>query len=153
MNSCLVSTNIFHEAYEHCRHKKKLVDSLKKINILDYKNKTFEEIIIEIYSIFEGVKHVGPLTKYDITSAICRYYNINIDKVYIIGGGPNKSIKLLNIKTQIHKINNKIKLKFVEINDVLKAFDTNQYELDETIRNTKNGDKVETYLCNWQKTK
>ena len=78
---------------------------------------------------------------------------INIDKVYIIGNGPKKALKKLNIITKTHKINDKIRLNFVELIDVINAFDINNYELDENIRNTKNGDIMETYICNWQKTK
>ena len=93
------------------------------------------------------------LAIYDITSAICRYYNINIDKVYIIGNGPKRAVKLLNIKIKKHKINDKINLNFVDTMDVINAFDIFNYELNENIRNSKNGDIFETYICNWQKTK
>jgi len=153
MKSCNRSTNIFQEAIDHCRWKKVLYSVLNKINIVDYENKTFEEIIFEIYTICDNVKGVGMLTIYDITSAICRYYTINIDKVYIIGNGPKRALKKLNIITKTHKINDKIRLKFIELIDVINAFDINNYELDENIRNTKNGDIMETYMCNWQKTK
>jgi hypothetical protein len=37
--------------------------------------------------------------------------------------------------------------------DVINAFDINNYELNENIRNSKNGDMLETYICNWQKIK
>ncbi len=151
MNSCNCSENIFQEAISHCRWKKTLYSVLKKINIVDYENKTFEEIISEIYNFCDDVKGVGMLTIYDITSAICRYYKINIYKVYIIGSGPKRALKFLNLKTKTHKINDNIKLNFVEINDVINAFDINNYVLDESIRNTKNGDILETYICIWQK--
>lgn len=155
MKTCnfLTISSIFEEAIKHCRWKKVLHSILKQINISEYKNKKFEEIIIEIYNICIGVKGLGMLAIYDITSAICRYYKINIDKVYIIGNGPKRAIKLLNIKTKKHKINDKIEIKFVNIIDVINAFDINYYNLDENIRNNKNGDIFETYICNWQKTK
>lgn len=153
MKYCNSSMNIFQEAINHCRWKKALYSILKKINIIDYENKTFEEIIIEIYNICDNVKGVGLLTIYDITSAICRYYKINIDKVYIIGNGPKRAVNLLNIKIKKHKINDKIKLNFVDIIDVINAFDINNYVLNEYIINSKNGDILETYICNWQKNK
>ena len=109
--------------------------------------------MFEIYDICENIKGLGILTIYDITSAICRYYKIIIDKVYIIGNGPKRAVKLLNIKIKKHKINNKMNLHFVEIIDVINAFNINNYVLDENIRNSKNGDMFETYICNWQKTK
>jgi hypothetical protein len=144
------STNIFQEAIDHCRWKKVLHSVIKKINIVEYENKTFEEIIFEIHNICDNVKGVGMLSIYDITSAICRCNNINIDKVYIIGNGPKRAVKILNIKTKKHEIH-KIKLNFVHINDIINAFDIKNYLLDENIRNTKNGDVLETYICNWQK--
>jgi len=152
MKTCNHSTNIYQEAIDHCRWKKVLHLILKEINILDYKNKTFEEIICKIYDICHNVQGIGMLTMYDITSAICRYYNININKVYIIGNGPKRAVKLLNMITKTHKINDKIKINFVDITDVINAFDINCYELNENIRNNNNGDILETYICNWQKT-
>lgn len=153
MKSCNNSTNIFQEAINHCRWKKALLSILKKINIVIYENKTFEEIIFEIYNICDNVKGVGILTIYEITSAICRYYKINIEKVYIIGNGPKRAVKLLNIKIKKHKITDKINLNFVDILDIINAFDINNYVLNENIRNSKNGDILETYICKWQKTK
>lgn len=153
MKSCNHSTNIFQEAIDHCRWKKALHSILTKINIDNYINKTFEEIIFEIYNICDNVKGVGMLTIYDITSAICTYYKINIDKVYIIGNGPKRAVNSLNMKIKKHKINDKIILNFVDIIDVINAFDVNNYILNENIRNSKNGDILETYICNWQKTK
>lgn len=153
MKTCNKSTNIFQEAIDHCRWKKVLHSVLKKINVSDYNNKTFEEIIFEVYNICKDVKGLGMLTIYDISSAICRFYKININKVYIIGNGPKRAVKLLNIKTKTHKINDNIKIKYVSISEIINAFDTNYYELDENIRNNKNGDILETYICNWQKTK
>ena len=153
MKTCNRSINIFQEAIDHCRWKKALYSVLNKINIVDYENKTFEEIIFDIYNICNNVKGVGMLAIYDITSAICRYYTINICKVYLIGSGPKRAVEILNIKKNIHKINDKIRLHFVEPIDVINAFDINNYELDENIRNTKNGDILETYICNWQKSK
>lgn len=154
MKTCNTSNNIFQEAINHCRWKAVLYSVLKKINISEYNNNnTFEEIILQIYIICNNVKGIGLLTIYDITAAICRYYKINIDKVYIIGNGPKRAIKLLNIKTKIYKINDNIKLRYVDIYDIINAFDLNSYDLDINIRNNKNGDILETYICNWQKTK
>lgn len=154
MKSCNKSTeNIFEEAINHCRWKKSLQTIICRINMADYKNKTFEQILLEIDNICCGVKGVGKLSTYDITSAICRYHGINIDKVYIIGNGPKRAVKLLNIKVKKQKVNNKINLNYVEIIDVINAFDANNCGINENIRYTKNGDILETYICNWQKTK
>jgi hypothetical protein len=134
--------NIFQEAIDHCRWKKVLKLVLNDIDITKYANKTFEEIIIEIYNICEKVSGIGMLSVYDITSAICKYYETNIDKVYIIGNGPKRAVKLLKLKTKRHKIDERIRLNFIEISEVINALN-----LDCT-----NGDILETYICNWQKT-
>jgi hypothetical protein len=151
MNTCY-STAPFQEAINHCRWKKVLYAVLKDINILHYKNKTFDEIMIKIYSICKTIKGIGMLTMYDITSAICRYYQIRIDRVYIVGKGPKRAVTLLNMKTKRHTIDNTVCIHYVDIHDVIHAFDSKSYEVDETIRNNKNGDVLETYLCHWQKT-
>lgn len=153
MASCGMSKHVFQEAIDHCRWKGVLRNVLNNIIITDYKNKNFEEIMTDVYNICHNVSGIGMLTIYDITSSICRKYNVNIDKVYIIGNGPKRAIELLNIKTNTHKINDKIKLKFVYVDHVIDAFHSNGFELDENIRNCKNGDVLETYICNWQKTK
>jgi len=92
------------------------------------------------------------LTIYDITSAICRYNKINIEKIYIIGKGPKRAICLLDVKAKSQKIEN-ITLKYVEIPEILKAFQEKNYEINLQIKNSNNGDDFESYICNWQKDK
>ncbi len=54
-NKCAVKTeNIFQEAINHCRWKKKLYPILDKINISNYKNKSFNDIFKEIYNMTEN---------------------------------------------------------------------------------------------------
>jgi len=142
---------MFEEAYSHIRWKCAMTEALDKINIMDYQYYTFEEIISNIYDIVKPIKGLGMLSLYDITSAICRLYNKNIEKVYIVGGGPKRAIKILGIIPKKHKIN-KITLSYVDIDDIISAFDIKSFKLDELIRNTANGDIVETYICNWQKS-
>lgn len=113
-----------------------LRNTLKIIDIEKYKDKNFDEIYVEIYNICKEINGLGKLVIYDITEAICRYHNINIDKVYIIGSGPNRAIKLCN----------KLKIKYVTIDDVI-----NELSKRNIILNEKNGDVLESYLCNWQK--
>ena len=153
MSATCADVNIFQEAISHCRWKKVLHNILKDINISVFKNKTFEEIMTSIYNTCKDVMGIGMLAIYDITAAICRHYNINIDKVYIVGNGPKRAINLLNIKTKTRKINDKIIIKYVDINDIINAFDANSFELNEQLRNSKNGDILESYICNWQKTR
>ena len=145
--------NIFEEAINHCRWKKVLHNVLKEINIVSYKNKTFDEIITDIYRICNPINGLGMLTIYDIASCICNFYNVNVYQVYIVGKGPKRAIKLLKLKTKTQIINDTIKIKYVDITDVINALDVNNVVIPQYIRNTKNGDQLETFICNWQKTK
>ena len=145
--------NIFQDAINHCRHPTKLYPIIKDITnrIEEYKNKNYEQIICMIYDICKNINQIGPLMVYDISAGLCRYYRIPIDKVYIIGGGPRKAIKLLNINKKLHKINNEIKYHYVTIDELVRAFDNSKYKLDKIMRNNRNGDDWESFICNWQK--
>ena len=132
---------LFYEAYDHCRWKTTLQDFLVPLDIIIYSGKTFEEIFTAIHLLCRSIRGLGMLVVYDITAALCRYYHVFIDKVYIIGGGPKRAVKLRNLKTHIHKFNN-IRLVFVEIVDVNNAFNLQ----------IRDGDALETFLCKWQKT-
>ena len=142
---------------DHCRWKKQLDTVLLRPelhdNLLqDYSGKSFEEILLTVYNICEKVKGVGLLTIYDIVAAICRYNNIPIERVYIIGKGPVRAARLLNIKPKTHKID-KIALKYIEISEIIEAFDKQKYEIDTQVKQSNSGDEFETYICNWQKDK
>ena len=142
---------------DHCRWKRQLDTVLLRPelhdNILqDYSGRSFEEILLTVYNICEKVKGVGLLTIYDIVAAICRYNNINIERVYIIGRGPVRAARLLNIKPKTQKIQ-KVSLKYIEISEIIEAFDKQKYEIDTQIKQSNRGDEFETYICNWQKDK
>ena len=144
------SFSIFQEALDHCRWKKYLEDFLREIEleekIGEYESKSFEEIMTSVYNLFEKKRGLGMLVIYDIVAAICRYHNIVIDKVYIVGNGPKRAVKALKLKTKVYKIGD-IKLNFVELSSVIHAFRLLGMEVD-----VVGGDAMETYLCNWQKT-
>ena len=141
------TTNIFQEAINHCRWKTVLRGLLENIQINDYKNKTFEEIIINIHTICSKINGIGMLTIYDITSAICRNYCITIDRVYIVGSGPKRAIQILHIKPNTHKISKNITLKYISISSIINIFGS---QIDKNIQN--DGDAIESFICNWQKT-
>ena len=156
--SCGSKRSIFQEAIDHCRWKSVLRNNvltqneLQEHNLHQFAGKRFDEIILCVYNICDKVKGIGMLTIYDITSAICRYNKIIIDKIYIIGKGPKRVISLLNIKAKTQKIEG-VTLKYVEIPEILKAFYEKNYEINSQIKNSNNGDEFETYICNWQKNK
>ena len=159
MMSCSIISkkDLFKEAKDHCRWKTVLNNVLLKSefqekNLYKFKNKSFNKILSIVYNICNIVKGIGILTIYDITSGICRFNNINIKKIYIIGEGPKRAIKLLNIKPKSKKIG-KINLKYVEIWEILKEFKEKNYGINLDIKRSKNGDDFETFLCEWQKKK
>ena len=152
-NKCAIKTeNIFQEAIGHCRWKKNLYPVLEKINISNYKNKSFNDIFIEIYNMTENVTGVGLLSTYDIVAAICRYHNIKIDNVFIIGGGPKRAVKLLGVSLNKYIMPNGIKLNYADIVDIKNSFKKNKYKLDKHMKYSRDGDEFESYLCNWQKS-
>jgi hypothetical protein len=144
---------MFQEAIDHCRWKKSLHPVLEKIDVDAYKGKTFEDCIIGIHCMFDMVKGVGLLAIYDVVAAICKFHKIHIARVYIIGNGPKRAIELLQLRAQVkkHYIGDNITIKYVEIQDIVNAFDVNQFVLDENMRVNTCGDTLETYICNWQK--
>jgi hypothetical protein len=149
---------IFQEAIDHCRWKKVLRNNVlvktefQEHNLHQFTGKSFNEILLFVYNICDKVEGIGMLTIYDITSAICRYNKINIEKIYIIGKGPKRAIRLLDIKVKSQKIEN-ITLNYVEIPEILKAFQEKNYEINLQIKNSNNRDDFESYICNWQKDK
>lgn len=157
-HSCGRKRYIFQEAIDHCRWKSVLRNNvltkteLQEHNLHQFTGKSFDEILVWVYNICDNIEGIGMLTIYDITSAICRYNKINIDRIYIIGKGPKRAIRLLNIKSKTHKIEN-VTLKFVDIPEILNAFNENNYEINLQIKNSNNGDDFESYICNWQKDK
>ena len=158
--SCGSKISIFQEAIDHCRWKTVLRNNvltqneLQEHNLHQFAGKRFDEIILRVYNMCDKIKGIGMLSIYDITSAICRYNKIIIDKIYIIGKGPKRAISLLNIKAKTQKIEGvRVRLKYVEISEILKAFYEQNYEINSQILNSNNGDDFETFICNWQKNK
>lgn len=142
---------IFREAIDHCRHPTTLRECvLTQINIRDYVGLSFDEIYTKIHNICSHVNQMGGLIKYDITAAICRFYGVNIEKVFITGGGPIRAIRILGIRTKTHKIqiDMSIRLKYVDISELQRAFAQSGHILPDC----DNGDELETYICNWQKS-
>lgn len=143
--------SIWTEAFTHCRHTKKLKTFItNEIDIKTYKNATFETIFMSIYDLCLKVDGLGPLVVYDLTVAICRFYKINIDRVYIIGNGPKNAVKLLGLKPKKQYLRD-ITICYVEINEIIDAFHKHSYTIDSKIIHSKNGDDFESYICKWQK--
>ena len=146
---------LFEEAISHCRWTTALNTVLDtvKARLYDnyFKEMSFDEIVVSIYTLCNPVFGLGMLSVYDISAAICRFYNKSIDKVYIIGGGPRRAVKLLGIKPKTRVINDEIKLHYVDVVDLLVSLSNYGVHLDREILKTTNGDLFESYICNWQK--
>jgi integrase len=157
-NTCGSNRYIFQEAVDHCRWKNVLRNNvlanieLQEDKLYQFANKSFDEILLYVYNNCNTVQGIGMLSIYDITAAICRFNKINIEKVYIIGKGPKRAIRLLNIKSKTQKIQNII-LQYVEIPEIINAFNEQKYEINLPIKNSSNGDDFESFICNWQKDK
>ena len=137
----------FAEAFSHCRHKTKLLNFLRTVQISDFVNRTFEQVFTEIARRVDEIHGLGELVIYDVTSALCRHYQVHIERVYIIGDGPLQAIKLLGLKMKKHE---SLSINYVNIQDVVHAFDAKGFRLEDDIRTTQDGDKVESHLCVWQ---
>jgi hypothetical protein len=129
---------LFHEARCHCRSKNNLDLFLKELDLDSFKNKSFEQIFLEIQNM-KRRQGIGPLTIYDIASDIFRHDGGEINKVYIIGDGPRRAIKLLGLAKRRDKT---IGQDFVTCEEVIRACNLDP---------TTDGDLLETYICQWQK--
>lgn len=147
----ITKTNVMYaEAFDHSRHKPKMLIMTDSMKIEDYKNKLFDEIMVSVYYKSTFIKQIGPLARYDITAALCRHHNIVIDKVFICGSGPRNAIKLLQLKPLKYKIPQMgITLDYVEIQSVKDAFKRHNYILDDYMIDNEDGDDFESYLCLW----
>lgn len=133
-------TILYHEAICHCRHKTILKTFLNKIDFEKYKNSSFEDIFLDVQNLNDTYGSIGAVTIYDIASDIFRHHGNLIDKVYIVGSGPKRAVKLLGLQTSVNRT---IKLKYVSIDDVVNKLKLNT---------TKDGDLLETFICIWQKS-
>ena len=146
-----IEFEMFDEVIRHTRMSKTnlcmLLSNYKDIQC--YKGMSFADIYSSVHrTVLEhGIKGAGPLAKYDIVSAICRYHRINFDYVYIVGAGPKKALAKLNLKPKRHRFNT-ISLPYVSVDEVKSAL----CRLGQPLLQSSNGDDYESYLCQWQKT-
>ena len=131
---------LFWEARCHCRHKTILEAFLNNLDLNNFKNKSFEQIFLELKNIPRRKGSIGNLTLYDIASDIVRHNGGQIHKVYIIGSGPKRAIKILGINKRLDPVT---RLHFVSCEDVVRAC---------KLEPTTDGDLLETYICQWQKS-
>ena len=138
---------IFEEALSHSRRKSLLKTVINNIKLTDYNTLNFQQIYSSIYQKYKKDGDIGLLTIYDLTSGICRHFDIPITKVFIIGKGPQRAVKILNLKCKKIIFDN-ITLKYVELSEI-----KNSIKLPDELKDTTNGDLLESFICKWQKNK
>ena len=148
---------IFNEALYHTRRKALLSTILPLIrkNLLEgyYRDMTFEGVMKDVYTNHtQGVRGLGVLVMYDISAAIFRFQGRDVDRVYIIGGGPLLAKKKLSLPLTPHRVSRGLVVRYTDIPTTINALVEKGVVLDERIRNTRNGDVLESYLCNWQRS-
>lgn len=121
---------------------------IDEINIESYQGKTFEDILSSITKHAEKFPGIGRLSIYDISSGISRWNAIPVHRVYIIGDGPKRAAKLLNLSLKRFRSGSRV-FDYAEQKDVLEALDKKNVVMN--IPKPMDGDALESFLCNWQK--
>ena len=147
--SCSPTTSVFQEAYNHSRQKTLILKMIDSLSLSSYQGKSFEDVLSSITNVAKQFPGIGILGIYDIASGISRYNAIPVKRVYIIGDGPKRAAKLLNLPLKTHTCSSR-KYTYVEIPVVLEALEKKGISIES--RKKQDGDFLETFLCVWQKT-
>lgn len=147
----------FEEAIAHSRRKGAIKTMLQEIDPSLFQLDTFGDVFSAVDKMYGSRECIGPLAVYDITVAICRHNNIPINRVYLIGNGPRRAAKMLDISpyhTKYEKITSGKRLPYIDTQDVIDALQVHGYPIDHYDKTAVfQGDDVETHLCRWQKGK
>jgi hypothetical protein len=143
-------TKRFAEAFKHKRRwGKELNEFLESLNGCDFSRMGFVELYATLYNM--RPHGIGPLLVYDIAAQICRENSVSDERIYLFGNGPRIAAALLHLPTVSISVKGCV-LTYTTISHVLTAFDNIGHVVPAELRNSKNGDHYETYLCLWQKT-
>ena len=148
--SCCKRTLKYKEGYDHCRWKKTFQKFIKTIKERDYTDFAFKDLFISLLKKSNNFYGVGLLSVYDVAADISKRKNIKIGKVFIIGGGPKRAVKLLNINLKKVRYDN-VLLNYTTKKDIISAFKKSRYNIDKNMLKNRDCDDFESYLCNWQK--
>lgn len=119
-------------------------DSFKELNNLD----SFEKVYIFVNDNYRSKPRAGPLFIYDVTTQLCRYYSIPIDKVYIVGSGPRINCNKLNLTL---KYNPDISLQYVVVQELIDKLSIDYInKVFGELSNDFIGDDLETILCGYK---
>lgn len=149
---------LFPDAYLHCRWQRPLYNLLetlrdsKSVDNIFARFKSYTSVIsifAAINNLAKDIFGIGPLTVYDITIAICRVHKITDKRIHLCGNGPIRAARQLKLPV-LHYSEGGHTLNYITIPDALNAFDTIMHELPPSLKNSKNGDDFESYMCRWQ---
>jgi len=142
---------MFQEAYNHSRCPKVVKQFVQTIDVATYQSRSFEEILSDI--ILRRIRGVGWLACYDIASAIAKHYNQPITKVYLMGDGPVRAIQLLQLWLHVQKVKlGNLMVPYIQIDTLCHRLREQNIEFNTRWQETQDGNELENWLCNWQKT-
>ena len=143
----------FPDAFHHKRGWGKeltaFLEGSEFINLLDSikgTSTTFTDLYATLYGM--RARGLGRLLLYDIATQICRDNGISEERIYLLGNGPRKAATLLRVPIETVRIKG-CTLVYTTIPHVLHAFDLIGHDVPISLRNSKNGDDFESYLCKW----
>lgn len=108
--------HVFAKAMSHTRNKtilRNAIDNDFKKLITNKPGNTFEEIWIAVSNICDKYHGLGQLICWDITKELCNHHYIEIDRFYVIGSGPEATIRKLGLKMLTHRVGSS-NLKYVD---------------------------------------
>lgn len=149
-----IKSIIFREAIAHSRNPKLLHEALKSLSLIDYKGKTFKEIVILANTRLYRVKGIGKLTRYDIIVALAKLFKVKINHIYIAGNGPRSAIKHLNLTDKLKQERfGRYALRYIEKEDLIKGMQAKGYITEATRFNEMTDmDAIESELCVFSRT-
>jgi hypothetical protein len=143
--------DFFRECLWHGRHRSEIKTLLQIIYAcrdtyrLEHNLTTFDQVYQFVSTQYGTKPRVGPLFKYDVTTQLCRYYGIIIDKVYIVGSGPKKNAFRLNLTLKTNPITD---LSYAEASEVINKLGVGYIDKAfGTLSDKFIGDDLETILC------
>jgi hypothetical protein len=152
INGNILSDNyeiFFRECILHSRHNKAIKELLKEIfeKRNTFKNiNTFEEMYLLCKKLYGSIKRVGPLCIYDITTQLCKYNNIIIDKIYLASNTTGPYVFAMKHKMKLHRCS-KLLLYYINCQDVIDIYGIDYIEKFTGKLNIFIGDQLETFCC------
>ena len=150
-----IDTSMFQEALNHNAYgneRRKIMKEMAiylKTHLEDFYAETFNEIYTKVYDHCIKIKGIGKLSCYDFTNAICKYYGVPINIVFIIKKrGPYNAAIALGLENQIktETIRKNLKFQYLEIDVAIQGLRNQRLKINSDITD---GDIIESCMCKW----